>query len=79
MQQPAEHVTITFERFQELVNIERTAKDLLTMMGDFGAQNMSAQMRFMDINLAEGLPEAMLVCALDELTEALSLTYSVPA
>jgi hypothetical protein len=77
--QPAEHVTITFERFQELVNIERTAKDLLIMMGDFGAENMPAAKRFMDINIAEGLPEAMLICALDELTEALSLDQRLSA
>lgn len=78
MQQPSEHVTITFERFQELVNIERTAKDLL-MMGDFGAENMPAAKRFMDINIAEGLPEAMLICALDELAEALSLNERLSA
>lgn len=79
MQSPPERVTITFERFQELVTIERCAGDLLTMMGDFGAQNMPAPQRFMDINIAEGLPEAMLVCALDELTEALSLRPRLPA
>lgn len=79
MQSPPEVVSITFERFQELVNIERTAKDLLLMMGDFGAMSMPAGERFMDINICEGLPEAMLLCALDELQEALSLEDRLPA
>ena len=74
LRRPTGTITLTQERYDEIMEVHRAAEDLSALLIDFAGSRLSAPERFLEISATTGLPKAMVEQAISELREAIAIS-----